>query len=175
MLSYKRFWIVWILVYILDLITKSWIVTRAHELRYEPIVLIDGISGRDAFLEITYVTNPGAAWSMLSDYPEFLTILSFVALLGIFVFRKSLEVMSLPQQYIFGLICGGIAGNLTDRIFRNPAEVVDFVDVFLPIIDYDYPIFNVADSGIFLGATSYFIWSILDAKKKEAEDSGGAA
>ena len=175
MLSYKRFWIVWILVYILDLITKSWIVTRAHELRYEPIVLIDGISGRDAFLEITYVTNPGAAWSMLSDYPEFLTILSFVALLGIFIFRKSLEIMSLPQQYIFGLICGGIAGNLTDRIFRNPAEVVDFVDVFLPIIDYDYPIFNVADSGIFLGATSYFIWSIFDAKKKEAEDSGGAA
>ena len=95
---------------------------------------------------MTYVTNPGAAWSMLSDYPEFLTILSFVALLGIFTFRKSLEIVSLPQQYIFGLICGGIVGNLTDRIFRNPAEVVDFIDVFLPIINYDYPIFNVADS-----------------------------
>ena len=89
MLSYKRFWIVWIVVYVLDLITKSWIVTRAHELRYEPIILIDGISGVDAFLEITYVTNPGAAWSMLSDYPEFLTILSFVALLGIFTFRRA--------------------------------------------------------------------------------------
>ena len=150
MLSYKRFWIVWIVVYVLDLITKSWIVTRAHELRYEPIILIDGISGVDAFLEITYVTNPGAAWSMLSDYPEFLTILSFVALLGIFTFRKSLEIVSLPQQYIFGLI-----------------------DVFLPIINYDYPIFNVADSGIFLGATSYFIWSILDSRKKETEGSVG--
>ena len=84
---------------------------------------------------------------MLSDYPEFLTVLATVALILIFVFRHQLEISSIPQQLIFGSICGGIAGNLTDRIFRNPAEVVDFIDVYLPVIEYDYPVFNVADSG----------------------------
>ena len=53
--------------------------------------------------------RPGAAWSMLSDYPEFLTILAAVALILIFVFRHQLEISSIPQQLIFGSICGGIA------------------------------------------------------------------
>ena len=72
---------------------------------------------------------------MLSDYPEFLTVLAAVALILIFVFRHQLEISSIPQQLIFGSICGGIAGNLTDRIFRNPAEVVDFIDVYLPALN----------------------------------------
>jgi signal peptidase II len=76
----------------------------------------------------------------------------------------------MPQQLIFGSICGGIAGNLTDRIFREPAAVVDFIDIYFPIVSYDYPVFNVADSGIFLGATTYFIWSILEAKNEKPKD-----
>ena len=76
----------------------------------------------------------------------------------------------MPQQLIFGAICGGIAGNLTDRLFREPAEVVDFIDIYFPIVGYDYPIFNIADSGIFLGATFYFIWTILDARKEKLDN-----
>jgi signal peptidase II len=107
---------------------------------------------------------------MLSDYPEFLTALAGIALLAIFMFRKHLELSEMPQQLIFGSICGGIAGNLTDRIFREPAAVVDFIDIYFPIVSYDYPVFNVADSGIFLGATTYFIWSILEAKNEKLKD-----
>jgi signal peptidase II len=153
---YKNFWLVWSLIFFLDLSSKSWIVENAQKLRYDPIVLIDGISGQEAFLEITYVTNPGAAWSMLSDYPEFLTALAGIALLAIFMFRKHLELSEMPQQLIFGSICGGIAG--------------DFIDIYFPIVSYDYPVFNVADSGIFLGATTYFIWSILEAKNEKLKD-----
>ena len=170
MVRYKNFWLVWSLIFFLDLFSKSWVVENAQKLRYDPIVLIDGISGREAFFEITYVTNPGAAWSMLSDYPEFLTALAGIALLAIFIFRKHLELSEMPQQLIFGSICGGIGGNLTDRIFREPAAVVDFIDIYLPIVSYDYPVFNVADSGIFLGATTYFIWSILEAKNEKLKD-----
>jgi len=61
----------------------------------------------------------------------------------------------------------GIAGNLGDRIFRNPAEVVDFIDVFIPWVEYDYPIFNVADSAIFIGAFSYLIIGFLDSRTKD--------
>ena len=70
-------------------------------------------------------------------------------------------------QFVFGAIAGGIAGNLGDRIFRNPAAVVDFIDVFLPWVEYDYPIFNVADSAIFIGAFSYLIIGFLDSKTKD--------
>jgi signal peptidase II len=164
---YKIFWITWGFVYVTDILTKSWVVNNSQNLRYDPIILIDGIDGSESFLEITYVTNPGAAWSMLSEYPEFLTLLAGIALAAIFIFRKQLEVSAMPQQLIFGAICGGIAGNLTDRLFRDPAEVVDFIDVFFPIVSYDYPIFNVADSGIFLGAIIYFIWSLVEARNEK--------
>ena len=164
---YKIFWITWAFFYGTDLLTKSWVVDNSHSLRYDPITIIDGIEGNESFLEITYVTNPGAAWSMLSEYPEFLTVLAGVALLSIFIFRKQLELHSMPQQLIFGAICGGIAGNLTDRLFREPAEVVDFIDVFLPVVSYDYPVFNVADSGIFVGAITYFFWSLIEARSEK--------
>ena len=153
-------------IYFLDLLTKSWVVARSSELRENPIILVDGVAGIQSFLEITYITNPGAAWSMLSDYPEFLTVLAAAALLTIFLFRNQLEIESIPQQFIFGSICGGIAGNLTDRIFRDPAEVVDFIDVYLPLINYDYPIFNIADSAIFIGAIVYLIIGFTDPKTK---------
>ena len=76
-----------------------------------------------------------------------------------------------PIQVVFGLICGGILGNLCDRLFREPAEVVDFIDVYFPVVNYDYPVFNIADSGIFLGAFAYLIMSFLDVRKEQREES----
>ena len=109
---------------------------------------------------------------MFSDYPEFLTLLAFIALASIYFFRKNLELNKPPIQIIFGLICGGITGNLADRIFREPAAVVDFIDVYLPFVNYDYPIFNVADSGIFLGAFAYLFLSFSEVRKEENSEGG---
>ena len=117
-------------------------------------------------MEFTYVTNPGAAWSLFSDYPEVLTLLAIFALISIFIFRKHLEMDRPLIQFVFGAITGGIAGNLGDRLFRDPAAVVDFIDVFLPVVNYDYPIFNIADSAIFIGAISYLIIGIVESKQK---------
>jgi signal peptidase II len=142
------------------------VVEHAVELRRNPIVLIDALDGQPAFLEFTYVTNPGAAWSLFSDYPEALTLLASFALISIFLFRKQLELERHVLQIVFGLIGGGIAGNLGDRLFREPAEVVDFIDVYLPLINYDYPIFNIADSAIFIGAIVYLIIGFTDPKTK---------
>ncbi|MDG1131151.1 MAG: signal peptidase II [Opitutales bacterium] len=160
-------WTVLVSILVLDQWSKSWVVERAVELRRNPIVLIDSLEGPEAFLEFTYVTNPGAAWSLFSDYPEALTLLAGIALASIFVFRRHLELHRNSLQFVFGAIAGGIAGNLGDRIFRDPAAVVDFIDVFLPWVEYDYPIFNVADSAIFIGAFSYLIIGFLDSKTKD--------
>jgi signal peptidase II len=168
LLHYLRLWALLVSILVLDQWSKSWVVERAVELRRNPIVLIDSLEGPEAFLEFTYVTNPGAAWSLFSDYPEALTLLAGIALASIFVFRKHLELHRNSLQFVFGAIAGGIAGNLGDRIFRNPAAVVDFIDVFLPWVEYDYPIFNVADSAIFIGAFSYLIIGFLDSKTKNS-------
>jgi len=163
--TYLRFWIFFSVVWVLDLATKHWAVENADDLRNFPIVVLDWMNGHKAFLEFTYITNPGAAWSMFSDYPEVLTGLAAMALVLIFLFRKSLELFKPNLQIIFGLICGGIAGNLCDRIFREPAEVVDFIDVYLPLLNYDYPIFNIAEAGIFIGAISYMFVGFQEGNK----------
>jgi signal peptidase II len=155
----------------LDQLSKSWVVERAVQLRRDPIRFFDILEGPKALLEITYVTNPGAAWSMFSDYPEALTALACIALVAMFLFRRYLELEKLPQQFIFVAIAGGTSGNLVDRIFREPAEVVDFVDVYLPVINYDYPVFNVADSAIFLGAISCIFLAIKDALHSKVKES----
>jgi len=165
--KYIRFWILFCIVLILDQWTKTVVVEDAEELRSNPMVIIDLLEGPENLLEFTYITNPGAAWSMLSDYPEALTVLALTALLAIFFFRKALELYKPLHQLVFGFITGGVAGNLGDRLFREPAEVVDFIDFFLPVINYDYPVFNIADSAIFIGAFSYMIIGIVDAKKEK--------
>ncbi|MEC8355083.1 MAG: signal peptidase II [Verrucomicrobiota bacterium] len=165
--KYIPFWVLFALVVISDQWSKSLVVENSKELQENPIVILDAIHGRENLLEFTYITNPGAAWSMFSDYPEALTLLALTALISIFFFRKALELYKIPHQYVFGLISGGIAGNLGDRLFREPAEVVDFIDFFLPVINYDYPIFNIADSAIFVGAFSYIILGIVEAKNEK--------
>ncbi|MDA0343971.1 MAG: signal peptidase II, partial [Verrucomicrobia bacterium] len=110
MSKYLRFWIFFIFILIGDQWTKTLVVEHAVELRRNPIVVIDALDGQPAFLEFTYVTNPGAAWSLFSDYPEALTLLASFALISIFLFRKQLELERHVLQIVFGLIGGGIAG-----------------------------------------------------------------
>ncbi|HCY57263.1 MAG TPA: signal peptidase II [Opitutae bacterium] len=167
MKKYIPFWVLFALVVTTDQWSKSLVVENSKELQENPIVILELINGRENLLEFTYITNPGAAWSMFSDYPEALTLLALTALISIFFFRKALELNKILHQYVFGLIAGGIAGNLGDRLFRDPAEVVDFIDFFLPVINYDYPIFNIADSAIFVGAFSYIIIGIVEAKNEK--------
>jgi signal peptidase II len=59
-------------------------------------------------------------------------------------------------QVCFGLLCGGIAGNLLDRVVYG--HVVDFLDFHFG--SYIYPTFNIADSGIVCGVALYILFSL---------------
>ena len=95
---------------------------------------------------------------MFAGYSAWLGWLGVIALVAIFVFRRELELHRPLLQYSFGLLCGGILGNVCDRV--RYGHVVDFLDFHLP--GYRYPAFNLADSGITVGVVIYLLYSLRD-------------
>ena len=130
----------------------------------------DRVTVIEDFFYIVHIGNQGAAWGMFSEYSGILTLISFFVLLFIFYFRKQLELHRGTVQIAFGLLIGGILGNLFDRI--RVGHVIDFIDIHLPftlpyILPFGrWPAFNIADSAIVVGMLFYLLLSLSDTKKK---------
>ena len=93
------------------------------------------------FFSITYVMNNGAAWSILSGHSWFLILMAILALNLIYIFFIKDKVLNKFEIIVYGLLIGGILGNLIDRILYG--KVVDYLD--FTIFNYNFPIFNFAD------------------------------
>jgi signal peptidase II len=136
-----------------DRLTKSWIVSRLPFGTYGEdegaIVVVRG------FLYFVHVGNTGAAWSLLTGRSLFLALLAVGTLIAIFLGRRALALEQTGVQVAFGLLCGGIVGNLIDRIRQG--HVIDFIDLHFG--RYIYPTFNVADCGICIGVGLYILRS----------------
>lgn len=125
-------------VYLADRLTKVWAEARLPD---HPIGVIPGV------LEFRFATNPGGAFSLGQDLPLFFALVTVTvsALIVVTAFRHT----SVLTSVALGLVLGGALGNLTDRITRGPGfsgRVVDFIDVQI------WPVFNLADSAIVIGA-----------------------
>lgn len=122
-----------------DQLVKWWVVAT---LPGEPKVLIDG------FLQLRYVTNFGAAFSILDGFGSVIALGAIAA--AVFIFVVAVNVTSKGETVALGLVLGGALGNLADRAFRGDGfldgGVVDFVDFSF------FPAFNVADAAITIGA-----------------------
>lgn len=154
LLAYKTLLILALIVYLLDQVTKKAIIDRLPYGTYgEASGAIPVI--RD-FFYLVHVGNTGAAWSMFTGMSVLLATLAAVTLVAIFYWRRALGLQHRITQVAFGLLCGGIVGNLTDRLHYG--HVVDFVDLHFGA--YVYPTFNVADSGICIGVLIY-LWHSL--------------
>ncbi len=151
-LAYRRFWVVAVVVYGLDQLTKGWIVARLDYPTYGPPFHLPVIEG---FFNLVHVGNTGAAWSIFSGYGHWLGLFALLTLVAIYFWRHTLGLRSSFVQLCFGGLCGGTLGNVTDR-FRY-GHVVDFLDFRFGT--YAYPSFNVADMGIVCGVLAYVVWS----------------
>ena len=140
-------------VLVLDQATKAWICVRLPYPTYGPPRHIAVI---DDFFNLVNVGNTGAAWSLFSGRSTFLALLAVATLIAIFAWRRQLGLRLWPVQVSFGLLCGGIAGNLVDRLVHG--HVIDFLDFHFG--SYIYPTFNVADSGICVGVAIYLLHSL---------------
>lgn len=100
----------------------------------------------DNFFKINPVKNYGAAWSILTDKTVLLIIVSLIILIILFRYQVFFK-MNLRNKISYGLIYGGLLGNLLDRIVFG--YVRDFLE--FKIFNYDYPIFNLADVSLVIG------------------------
>ena len=154
LLAYRWFWLLAALVIAADRLSKAWIVARLPFGTYgEGTGAITVIQG---WMYLVHVGNTGAAWSLFSGRSVWLAILAAATLVGIFLWRRQLGLKSAGVQVCFGLLCGGIAGNLIDRLRHG--HVIDFIDLHFGT--YIYPTFNIADSGICVGVVLYLLQSL---------------
>jgi signal peptidase II len=160
LLAYRWFHLCALAVFALDQITKIWIHRRIPDVgTYGPPGHIEIIPG---FFNLVHVGNTGAAWSLFAGRSTLLAVLALGTLAAIFFWRRTLGLRQRAVQIGFGLLCGGIAGNLVDRMIHR--HVIDFLDFHFG--SYIYPTFNLADAGIVSGVGLYLILTLRKPGEK---------
>ena len=119
-----------------------------------------GFSYSGKLLALTYVKNPGAAFSILSNAREFLIILSVVVLtlLALYVI-KNLKSIWFKEIFFISMLCAGIFGNLHERI------CLGYVRDFFQLKFINFPVFNISDILINIAVISLIIIILLKKTK----------
>ncbi|GAA4146544.1 signal peptidase II [Leifsonia shinshuensis] len=154
-------------VYLVDQIAKVLVVSNLYEGQQVEVL--------GQLLQFHFVKNPGAAFSIGSGSTWIFSIVG-VGVLG-FVIWYAPRIRSMAWAVLFGLLLGGLLGNLTDRLFREPGfgvgHVVDFLQIpLLPAI------FNLADVAIVSSMVLFLIITLrgigLDGRQPAAETEEAA-
>lgn len=99
------------------------------------------------FINITHVRNTGVAWSLFNNQTILVLIVSIIVIIGIILYIKNNKPTNNVEKLSYSLILGGAIGNLIERLIYG--YVTDFIDI--KIFNYNYPIFNLADTFIVIG------------------------
>lgn len=141
--------------FLLDIASKYWVV-KSFAL-YESVNILP-------IFNLTYVRNYGAAFSFLAEHSGwqkyFFVILALIVSITLVYFLFKNKAEQKLQNSAYALIIGGALGNMIDRLYHG--FVVDFLDFYWDI--YHYPVFNLADIAICMGAGLLLLDSI---KNKE--------
>ncbi|MCL6612334.1 MAG: signal peptidase II [Peptococcaceae bacterium] len=123
-------------VFLLDQASKYLITAKMSLGQSIPVI--------DNIFHITYIHNPGAAFGLLADRTSFFIAVGLLVVAGVVIFYWKRGARDGVWPVALGLIAGGSLGNLVDRV--RFGEVVDFIDFRI------WPVFNLADSAIVIGA-----------------------
>jgi signal peptidase II len=139
-------------VLILDQFTK-WLVIKTLETGDERVII-------PGFFKFVHWGNTGAAWSLFRGNNGALALVALAAFFVLFLTRHHFNSHTLAGQVAFGLIFGGIAGNLTDRLLPGRHEVIDFIYFYMQRRgdgEIGFPAFNLADTAICTGVGLIFL------------------
>ena len=152
-------WVTAGIVLVVDRVTKLW---AERALPDHPREVLDGV------VRLRYTTNSGGAFSLGDRAPLLFAIAAIVVCLAIAA--TSFRARPIAHAIALGLVLGGAAGNLIDRIVRAPGlsgRVIDFVDLRV------WPVFNAADASIVIGALLLVVLAVREgAAAREAPAAG---
>ena len=149
-------------VVLVDQLTKAWAV---NSLQGQPPVEVIV-----TLLQWSFATNSGAAFSFGSGSTWVFTIFATIIIAAVLYVTP--KVTNRWWAVSLGLILGGGAGNLIDRIFREPGigqgHVIDFIRV------PNWPVFNIADMAVVTGAILAVLLSLKGIDYREVPDAADA-
>ena len=132
-------WTIWLF----DFATKHWAISAFDS---QPQKILGDL------LSFTLVRNSGAAFSFATGFSIFFALLALAVVVAVVYYAK--QITSSGWQPTAGLLLGGVLGNLTDRIFREPGwlsgHVIDWIQI------PNWPVFNLADCAIVTAAAISF-------------------
>jgi signal peptidase II len=118
----------------------------------------------DGLVRITLVKNAGAAFGLFQGGRTFFIVASVVAVVFILYVGLRLPRADWSRRLLLGVILGGAIGNLIDRVYAG--EVIDFIDIGIGA--HRWPVFNVADMGVSVGATLLLIYLLRSPRRDTA-------
>lgn len=151
MLRHPGRWLLGIVTFVLVLDQATKALVRARLEPLESVLLLDRV------LALTHVQNRGAAYGLLPGRQPLFMLVSVLVLVGVAVFWYRARPSRWPLVISLALIVAGAVGNLIDRFALG--HVTDFVEVRF----IDFPVFNVADSGIVVGTAILVVWLLFFA------------
>jgi signal peptidase II len=153
-------------VLVCDQITKWFVLQDIYLGDEDPVI--------PGFFNLTCRINTGAAWSLFTGNNAVLASIALAALVALYLTRHHFSAHRLVGQFAFGLIFGGIIGNLTDRLLPGRHAVVDFLHFYMARRGtgdiFDFPAFNVADSAICTGVALIFLLNWKEEPKPVKSD-----
>ena len=138
---------------VLDQLVKNWVQQAIPLYGVKPFL--------PGLLELTYVQNTGAAFSIFREHTWILTLISALASLIILVLLLRRALPGRLGQLALSLVLGGAVGNLIDRYFYG--FVVDMFNLQF----MNFAVFNVADIGISVGGVLLCVYVLFFWKKTE--------
>ena len=143
------------LTFLSDRLTKYFVVRSVSDTG--PVRIIPGI------FHITLVMNNGAAFGMLKDKAALFVFVAMLAISLIIFYALRSGPMKAHVASALGLILGGASGNLVDRLLFG--YVIDFLDFRV------WPVFNLADSAITIGAAILVLGILSEIRNDDASSS----
>jgi signal peptidase II len=130
------------LVMLFDQITKYWVAVKLSD--GDEIDIIQG------FFKFSYTENPGIAFGMLNNgnVKWLLVAISVAAIMVVIYYMRRTPASNTLLLWSLSLLAAGISGNLIDRV--RLGRVIDFILLYYK--DYQWPVFNIADTAITIGA-----------------------
>ena len=150
------------LVLLLDRLSKSWVLDNLE--LYEGRAPIPALA---PYLTIFHATNTGVSFGLFRGGGEIFKIVAIIAVIAILVYSFRQKHNSTIVNISLGLMLGGAAGNLYDRLAYG--YVIDFISFRVPDV-FTFATFNVADSSLFVGTALLAIYMLLEERRESAKN-----